>query len=219
MVSTFGLDPTAYVEQVSAAPAASADLDTVLANLLPDKSLLDPRMKYAGLVSLSGGSECPDTLRTSLVVTAQVAWFGQVVTMVSRANGKFVTAENGGDLPLIANRSVVGQWERFDLVRVSATDVTLRSLANGRYVTAEAAGTRPLIANRTSVGSWERFAVIPVDTATVALFSRADNRWVTAERAGQAPLIANRTVIGGWEQFELRSGVGGAFQADDMNGR
>lgn len=219
MVPTYGINGERYLERISAEPAASADVDTVLASLLRDDALLDPRMKYVGLVSLSGLSNCPETLRTAVVVTDRVAWFGQVVSLVSRANGRFVTAENGGALPLVANRDTVGQWEQFDLLRVSATDVTLRSLANGQYVTAEAAGTRPLIANRSSAGAWETFAVVPTDTTTVALFSRADDRWVSADRAGQAPLIADRTAVGTWEQFELRGRGGDAFRADDMNGR
>lgn len=219
VLASFGLDPAVSAERVSAEPVASEDVDAILADLLQDKALLDPRLQYVGLVSLSGGTQCPDTLRSAVIATDQVAWFGQVVTMVSRANGKFVTAENGGALPLIANRSAVGDWERFDLVEVSATDITLRSLANGRYVTAEAAGTRPLIANRDSVGTWETFGVIPTDTATatVAFASRANNRWVTAEKAGQSPLIANRARVGGWEQFELRGPSGEAFQADQMS--
>ncbi|TKV56761.1 hypothetical protein FDO65_18075 [Nakamurella flava] len=216
VLPSFGLDPELFTERVHAQPAASDDITAILADLLNDKSLLDPKLRYVGLASLSGGSQCGDTLRTVVVATDQVAWFGQVVTMVSKANGKYVTAEKGGALPLIANRDRVGQWERFDVVRVSATDVTLRSLANGQYVSAEAAGALPLIANRSSVGTWETFSLVPVDGSTVALASRADNRWVTAESAGRAPLIANRAVIGGWEQFELRGPLGDAFGAEQM---
>jgi hypothetical protein len=31
-------------------------------------------------------------------------------------NGQYVTAEDGGASPLIANRTAVGVWEKFDLI-------------------------------------------------------------------------------------------------------
>lgn len=31
----------------------------------------------------------------------------------ARVNGRYVTAENAGAAPLIANRTAVGSWERF----------------------------------------------------------------------------------------------------------
>ena len=37
------------------------------------------------------------------------------VSLLAKANGKWVTAENGGASPLIANRGVVAGWEEFDL--------------------------------------------------------------------------------------------------------
>ena len=37
-----------------------------------------------------------------------------VVSLRAHANGRFVTAENGGAASLIANRTAIGQWEKFD---------------------------------------------------------------------------------------------------------
>ena len=214
-VGFFGINPSGYVERVSAVAADSPDSEAILNNLLQDQALLDPAVVYAGLISVSGGPQCPDTLRTVAVAADDVAWFGALVSMVSLANGKFVTAEAGGSQPLIANRDAVGPWELFDVVQLSATDVSVRALANGRFVTAEAAGTQPLIANRSSVGQWETFSVVPTGNGATALFARADNRWVTAEAAGSQPLIANRTSVGQWEQFELRGPDGAAASATD----
>jgi hypothetical protein len=38
------------------------------------------------------------------------------VSLRANANGQFVTAENAGASPLIANRTAIGPWEEFDLM-------------------------------------------------------------------------------------------------------
>ena len=78
----------------------------------------------------------------------------------SHANGRYVTADNGGAAPLIANRAVVGGWEKFQVVTNADGSVSLKANANGRFVTAENGGASALIANRLAVGSWEEFSVI-----------------------------------------------------------
>ncbi len=123
----------------------------------------------------------------------------------SRANNRLVTAENAGTRPLIANRSSVGSWERYDVIPRGGNLVALRSHANNRYVCAESAGAAPLIANRSSIGVWETFALLRNGDGTVSLRSSANGRYVCAERVGASPLIANRTVIGSWEKFDLAS--------------
>ena len=79
------------------------------------------------------------------------------ISLRAHANGRYVTAEDAGAKPLIANRTRIGAWERFDQVDAGGGDVALFARANGRYVTAEDAGAAPLIANRTRIGTWERF--------------------------------------------------------------
>jgi hypothetical protein len=34
------------------------------------------------------------------------------------ANNRYVTAENAGAQPLIANRTAIGGWEQFDLITI-----------------------------------------------------------------------------------------------------
>ncbi|NJC82648.1 GH25 family lysozyme, partial [Planosporangium mesophilum] len=70
------------------------------------------------------------------------------VSLFSHANDRYVTAENAGRSPLIANRTTPGVWEKFDVINTGDGFVALRSRVNGRYVTAEGAGSGPLIANR-----------------------------------------------------------------------
>lgn len=207
----FGLGGELYFDLTVAGPLDLSTVDKIYDELTfggQGEAFRDGRMIYAGVASVSGGADCPGTLRTTLVVTSRVEWFGQRVSLLSRANYRFVSAEQGGAKPLVANRSSVGRWEQFDMVRTSTTNVTLRSLSNDLFVSAEAGGALPLIANRDGAGRWESFTLVPGNNGTVALFSRSNYRWVSADNAGRSPLVANRTRVGQWEQFEIRGGTG-----------
>ena len=129
-----------------------------------------------------------------------------VISLRSLANNMYVTADNAGASPLIANRTAIGTWEQFDQITVGSGTIALRAHANNMYVTADNAGASPLIANRTAIGTWETFQLIQNPGGTVSLLALADNLYVTAENAGASPLIANRTAIGTWEQFDLITG-------------
>jgi len=123
------------------------------------------------------------------------------IALRARANGLYVSAV--GTSPLIANKSVIGTTERFDLIDRGNGNIALRSRANNMYVCAENAGASPLVANRTAIGGWETFALIRNSDGSVSLRAQANGRYVVAENGGASPLIANRTAIGPWEQFDM----------------
>jgi hypothetical protein len=127
----------------------------------------------------------------------------QVISLRSHANGDYVTADDAGASPLIANRTAIGPWEQFDEVDQGGGYVALRAHANNKYVTADNAGAAPLLAKVDSVGTWEQFQLIHNGDGSVSLRSRINNEYVTADAAGASPLIANRTAIGPWESFDL----------------
>ncbi|UWE10419.1 DUF7910 domain-containing protein [Actinacidiphila bryophytorum] len=131
---------------------------------------------------------------------------GTVVSLRARANGQYVTADDGGASPLIANRTAIGPWEQFDLLDLGGGNVALRAHANSLIVCADNAGASPLIANRTSAGAWETFQLVHNSGGTVSLKAQVNGMYVTAENAGAAALVANRAAIGGWEQFDLITG-------------
>ena len=150
-----------------------------------------------------------------------------VVSLLSHADGRFVTADGGGAQPLYANRSTIGTWEQFDEVPAGGGYVALRSHANGRYVTADRGGAGPLIANRTVVSDWEKFRVVDNADGSVSLKALANGRYVTADRAGAGALIANRSGIGSWEEFDavpppttvsLRARANGRYVTADQGG-
>lgn len=129
-----------------------------------------------------------------------------VVSLRALADNRYVTAESAGSAALIANRTVIGRWEQFDLIPLGGDRFALRAHANNRYVCADRGGSMPLIANRSAVGPWETFTVIHNSDRTVSLRALANGRYVTAERRGLDALIANRSVIGPWEKFDLIGG-------------
>ncbi|HZP54775.1 lectin [Actinocrinis sp.] len=126
-----------------------------------------------------------------------------VVSLRAMADNDYVTAENAGASPLIANRTAIGGWERFDLINNPDGTVSFRAHADNMYVCADNAGASPLIANRTAIGPWESFQLVHNSNGTISLLAKANNMYVTAENAGASSLIANRTAIGTWEQFTL----------------
>jgi hypothetical protein len=126
-----------------------------------------------------------------------------VISLRAHANGMYVTAENAGAQPLIANRTAIGGWEQFDQLNAGNGTIALRAHANNNYVTAASAGTQPLIASSTAIGGWETFQPIHNPDGSTSLKALANNNYVTAENAGAQPLIANRTAIGPWEEFDL----------------
>ncbi|NJC82447.1 S8 family serine peptidase [Planosporangium mesophilum] len=129
---------------------------------------------------------------------------GTVLRLRASANNQVVTADSGGNSPLIANRTTPGLWEEFDVVPSGDGDgsVGLRSHANGRYVTAESGGTAPLVARGTQISLWEKF-ILSNTNGVITLKAVVNGKYVSAESAGGRPLIANRTSAGAWEQFTV----------------
>ncbi|WP_333767037.1 GDSL-type esterase/lipase family protein [Streptomyces sp. IBSBF 2435] len=125
------------------------------------------------------------------------------IALRAHANGKFVTAPNGGGSALIASADSAGTAAQFDELNQGNGLIALRAHANGLIVTAENAGAAPLIANRTAAGSWETFQLIQNPDHSVSLKAQVNGKYVTAENAGAASLIANRDAIGPWEEFDL----------------
>ncbi len=129
-----------------------------------------------------------------------------VVSLRARANNQYVSAENAGAEPLVANRTAIGPWEQFDLVDLGGGAVALLAQANGQYVCAENAGAEPLVANRTAIGLWETFQRVDNADGSISLRAEANDRYVTAPNGGAAPLIATGTTIGTPESFDLVDG-------------
>lgn len=112
--------------------------------------------------------------------------------------GRYVVAEDGGQLPFRANRTAVGPWETLGLVRLFGDYVALQAY-NKNFVRVRSDGK--LIAQRDQVGLPEIFRLEQVEKGGVALRAHT-GKYVCAE-GGDRELVANRDQRGPWETFQL----------------
>jgi hypothetical protein len=125
------------------------------------------------------------------------------ISIKAVANGRFVSADNNGNSPLIANRNVVGSWETFKMKKYPDGYITLMSLSNNKYVTAENYGNSPLIANRDIALEWELFLLISNCDGTYSFQAKINSKYVCADYFGFVPLKASKNHIQGWEKFYI----------------
>jgi len=139
---------------------------------------------------------------STVVPTSQAARDFTVAYYAARINGRYVTADDGGDSPLIAFPQALGPWETWDEVDLGNGDIALRSEFNTKYVTADSAGVQPLIASKTTVGKAETFRLVHNADGSVSFLARANGKYVTAPGGGNEPLINNQSAIGDAEKFD-----------------
>lgn len=128
---------------------------------------------------------------------------GFIYSLKSVANGKFVTAPNGGASALIASSTGVGTAENFQVVDAGGGNIGFLSLVNSNDVCADNNGASPLIANRTSVGAWETFAEVDAGNGNIGLRALNNSKYVTAPNGGASALIASSTSVGPAESFVI----------------
>jgi len=121
---------------------------------------------------------------------------GQTITLRG-FNNQYVSGLNG-TAPMICNRPIAEDWERFTVVDAGNGKIALRSM--NKYVSSEN-GLAPITCSRTTIGDWERFDWIVNADGKISL--RGNNgRYISSEN-GTVAMTCNRTSIGGWEAFSL----------------
>jgi hypothetical protein len=132
------------------------------------------------------------------------------------ANRKFVSADNGGNGNVTADRASAALWETFDLVDLNGGslvdgDKVALQTSSGLYLQADQGGPAPLRATGAAPGSWETFTIVALASSsgsvvrsgdTIALRSES-GYFISADIAGTEALTADRTSIGSWESFEI----------------
>lgn len=123
------------------------------------------------------------------------------------ANGFYVSAENYGNDPLVANRTAVQDWEKFIVITNADGTVSFLSKANNKYVTADLNQGGKLVARAQGIAAWEKFKKVTNADGTVSFQAVANNKFVTCDLNASTPvLVASRDAIGGaWEAFSLTS--------------
>ncbi|MGH8018288.1 MAG: fascin domain-containing protein, partial [Opitutaceae bacterium] len=130
-------------------------------------------------------------------------------------NGQWLCAENGGGGTVVANRTGMGSWERFEVVVLgdalfeSGVEVGLRT-ADGFFLCAEGGGGSTLVANRMGMGEWETFRIhrlagpglISTGDA-VSLQSVEQGNYWCAVNGGGGIVDVTRTGVGSWETFTI----------------
>ena len=125
----------------------------------------------------------------------------QTISIKAQSDNLFVTAENGGNAPLVANRTGASTWEEFQVVDGGNETVALKSLANGQYVSAGGAGG-VLIASKTAIGPSETFQWVDQGNGLFSLNAVANNLFVSAPTS-TASLAASQTSAGLAETFQF----------------
>jgi beta-glucanase (GH16 family) len=126
---------------------------------------------------------------------------GQTVSIRASANNAFVSAENAGASPLVANRAAVDTWEQFRMIDNGDGTISLQSVINGLYVSADLNNGTHLIASRPTIADWEKFRKIAQGNGTFALQAVANGMYVSADLNIGNVLVANRPTPSTWEQF------------------
>jgi len=142
--------------------------------------------------------------------------FDPFLTFRSSSNSFYVTAERGGNDVVIANRTAIGNWERFSADdtnggTLSAGDVINLQAHDGLLLSAEGGGGGQLSANRRRAGSWEQFTLLKlngtgaiVNGDSVALRS-VNGQYVTVGSTGM--LDVTGTAIGAAQTFTATLGT------------
>lgn len=106
---------------------------------------------------------------------------------------------------LIANRSSVGDWERFTMFTRPDGKVSFKA-ANGKFVCWDEKKGGFLFADRDQASDWETFTLVSMDGGKVAL-KAANNRFVSADYdqkdARKGALVGDRHDAHEWETFTL----------------
>jgi hypothetical protein len=155
------------------------------------------------------------TILISAITAQAAAPVGQTIWLRSSATGRFVSADinRGSFAPLVADRTSVGAFERFQVVDAGGGLVAFRSVGTGLFVSADLnrGSWAPLVADRTRVAAWEQFRWTDLSSTTFALTGQTTSRFVAADlnRGAFAPLVSDRPTASTWETFSWGTGTPG----------
>lgn len=76
------------------------------------------------------------------------------------SNGKYVSAEGGGNGDVVANRTQVGPWEQFEMIPQTGDQVVFRTVG-GQYLRVVPSQGGLVDARGQAPGPWETFVRLP----------------------------------------------------------
>ncbi|NJC83230.1 hypothetical protein [Planosporangium mesophilum] len=141
----------------------------------------------------------------------------------SEGSKGFVSADTNGNVPLVADRSTIGLWEKFTLVYNDDGTISLRALVNNMYVTATGPGNMgPLTPSGPTIAagpnSPQRFTLRGFPSPqNAALKSNLNAGYVTAGPPG-SPLAADGTSAAGALGLRFSFATDGTMTLTDAAG-
>jgi hypothetical protein len=127
---------------------------------------------------------------------------------IRASNGRWVSANYGGYV--VADRTVIGPWEKFYLVDLGNTDSEYHwalVASNNQIVSADLTKGARLVANRNGVGPWEEFQIFGTTgcggDCDDVMKARSTGKYVSADLTLGGVLIANRDRSLEWETFSM----------------
>ncbi|TPN83373.1 Ig-like domain-containing protein [Aquimarina algicola] len=99
------------------------------------------------------------------------------VALQSKANDFFVSADRklSNDIPLVADREEIGNWEKFEWISISDNQFALKAKVNDKYVQARISSQgAPLMARGSVIKGWETFVYETVSQKNSSLQSVID---------------------------------------------
>ena len=131
-----------------------------------------------------------------MVCTVQL--FAQKRVAFKSFTDQYVTV-NSETSPLIANKTVAGEMEAFEIVELVNNQVALKS-STGKYVCADETKNDAVIADREKVGPWETFTAEKFGATRIA-FKSYKGKYISV--GVDNTLAANRVKRSEWETFTM----------------
>jgi len=157
-------------------------------------------LTYTLTVTDNDGNTSSDTIMVTVKPEQQTT---NIVAIKSGINGKYLSAEDAGAAPLVANRDSIGDWEKFELVPQADGSYGLKALANGLYLATELYQGEIIKARSTTVDTWEKFYIEDLGNGGFAIKSAANGKYLVNEMYEENVIKARSTNVDTWETFYL----------------
>lgn len=148
----------------------------------------------------------PDQALIKDIIGVIFPFMERTVSFVA-SNAQWVCAENAGGAPLCANRTAVGQWERFDVVDAGDGWIGLRAQANNQFVSSLTSSLPHylLSAAQNVVSEYQKFRFVYQGDGFYALRAQYNLNYVTvSSNTGNSQLFVNKPDASSYsEKFTL----------------
>ncbi|MEI8039465.1 MAG: sialate O-acetylesterase [Verrucomicrobiota bacterium] len=134
---------------------------------------------------------------------AVVPLIGHVVTLRALINGKYVTASQAANGPLINNSDLRERAERFTVIDRGYGEVALQSMANGKFAASNPNGTDAFKCHSGNLGNYETVELLALGRGSWAMLAGSNHKYLSADPLGAMPLVNDSAEAGPAQAFEI----------------